>query len=276
MAGRPDRFAGKTAVVVGGSSGIGYAVATALVAEGAYVVACARSSEKLAALQANCPPGALDVAVVDVRDHEALGAVIEATSERRGALDVLVYSAGVAFTESVLDISRQTWDETIATNLTGAFFASQAAAREMVRRGGGSIVHISSIDAFVAESPFAHYNASKAGLCQLTRSMAFELGHLGVRCNAVCPGHTRTPMTVPDWDEAFLTNYVRRIPLRRVAEPEEQAAVALFLASEEASYVNGETVVVDGGQLKGFWYRPSLEPPVPPMPPPYMSVPQGI
>lgn len=258
------RFEGRNALVIGGSSGIGRAVVTALAAEGARVVACARSSERLAEVAAECPTGTVETAVLDVRDVERVREVVDEAAERLGSLDVLVNSAGIAYMEPALEISPKSWQDTIDTNLTGAFFACQSAARHMVAAGRGAIVNIASIDAFTAESPYAHYNASKAALCQLTRSIAFELGHLGVRCNAVCPGHTRTPMTTPDWNEEFLDAYIRRIPARRVAEPEEQAAVVLFLASDDASYVNGETVVVDGGQLKGFWYTPSLEPPVPP------------
>jgi NAD(P)-dependent dehydrogenase (short-subunit alcohol dehydrogenase family) len=264
MASSSGRFESKNALVIGGSSGIGRAVVMGLAREGARVTACARSADKLAAVSRECAPGMVETAVLDVRDIEQVQEVVERTAERLGSVDVLVNSAGIAYMEPVLEISPKSWQDTIDTNLTGAFFAAQSAARHMIAAGGGSIVNIASIDAFIAESPFAHYNASKAALCQLTRSIAFELGHLGVRCNAVCPGHTRTPMTTPDWNEEFLESYIRRIPARRVAEPEEQAAVVLFLASDDASYVNGETVVVDGGQLKGFWYLPSLDPPVPP------------
>jgi NAD(P)-dependent dehydrogenase (short-subunit alcohol dehydrogenase family) len=137
----------------------------------------------------------------------------------------------------------------------------------MVANSGGSIINIASVDSFVAESPSVHYMVSKAGVAHLTRVIAFELGHLGVRCNAVCPGFTMTAMTAEGFTPRFWDNYMRRIPMRRPAEPEEQAGVVLFLCSPEASYVNGETVVVDGGQLTGFWYAPEDEPPVPPFQP---------
>jgi NAD(P)-dependent dehydrogenase (short-subunit alcohol dehydrogenase family) len=135
----------------------------------------------------------------------------------------------------------------------------------MVDHGGGSIVNVASIDAFVAESPSAHYMASKAGLVLLTKSIAFELGHLGVRCNAICPGFTKTEMTAGDLTPEFWGAYMRRIPMRRPAEASEQAAVVLFLASEDASYINGEAIIVDGGQLSGFWYYDDDAPPVPPL-----------
>jgi NAD(P)-dependent dehydrogenase (short-subunit alcohol dehydrogenase family) len=133
-----------------------------------------------------------------------------------------------------------------------------------MEHGGGSIVNVASTDAFVAESPLAHYNASKAGVVLLTQSFAHELGHLGIRTNCVAPGLTDTPMLEDDLDsDDFRRGYLGRIPLRRVATAEEQARVILFLASQDASYVNGETIVVDGGQLKGSWYFPDMAPPVP-------------
>jgi NAD(P)-dependent dehydrogenase (short-subunit alcohol dehydrogenase family) len=250
--------------VTGGSSGIGRAVVLGLAKEGAHVVACGRNGERLAEVKAAAEPGTVETAAFDVRHGDKVAHLVDEAVGRLGSVDVLVNAAGIAYMEPVLEITRESWEDTLDTNLNAAFFASQAAARHMVRQSKGSIVNVSSIDAFVAESPQAHYNASKAALCQLTRSFAFELGHLGVRCNAVCPGHTRTPMVTPDWSEEFLEAYIRRIPARRVAEPEEQAAVVIFLASDDASYVNGEAIVVDGGQLKGFWYLPGQEPPVPP------------
>jgi 3-oxoacyl-[acyl-carrier protein] reductase len=121
-------------------------------------------------------------------------------------------------------------------------------------------VNVCSVDALVAESPFADYNTSKAGLLQLTRSMAFELAHLGVRCNAVAPGFTMTPMMDYTADVEIYRQYMSVIPMRRPATPEEQAAVVLFLASEEASYINGTVIRVDGGMMSGFWSDPRCAP----------------
>jgi NAD(P)-dependent dehydrogenase (short-subunit alcohol dehydrogenase family) len=132
----------------------------------------------------------------------------------------------------------------------------------MAAAGRGAIVNVASIDAFVAESPFGAYSASKAGLVMLTRTIAFELGHLGVRCNAICPGMTVTEMTEKDLTPDFERAYRTRIPQQRFSTPQEQAQVILFLASPQASFVNGATVNVDGGQLSGFWYSPDLGPPV--------------
>jgi 3-oxoacyl-[acyl-carrier protein] reductase len=193
--------------------------------------------------------------------------MVEEAIERLEGLDALVNNAGVSYTEPFLEATEERWTETLATNLNGPFFASQVAARHMVDHGGGSIVNIASIDAFVAESPSAHYMASKAGLVLLTKSIAFELGHRGVRCNAVCPGFTRTPMVEGDLTPEFWQAYMRRIPMRRPARAGEQASVVLFLCSEDASYVNGEAIIVDGGELSGFWYYDDDAPPVPPLEP---------
>lgn len=260
------RFQDRNALVTGGSSGIGRATVLAFAHEGAHVVAAARDARRLASVQSEAPPGAVETVALDVRDLPAVRATVREVTSRLGRLHVLVNCAGIAYGEPVLDISEQSWDDTLATNLTGAFFASQEAARHMVEAGGGVIVNVSSIDAFVSESPELQYCVSKAGMLMMTRCMAYELGHLGVRCNAVAPGLTRTPMLGRDLEiaEIYREN-IRRIPLRRPAAPEEQAAVVLFLASDESSYVNGETVVVDGGLIQGFWYDPRMEPPVAPL-----------
>jgi NAD(P)-dependent dehydrogenase (short-subunit alcohol dehydrogenase family) len=258
------RFEGRRVLVTGGSSGIGRATVLEFAAAGARVVAAARGLDRLAEVQREAAGDAVVTLPADVSSRAGSREMVGRAIELLGGLDILVNNAGVSYTEPFLDATEQRWTETLDTNLTGPFFASQVAARHMVAHGGGSIVNVASIDAFVAESPSAHYMASKAGLVILTRCIAFELGHLGVRCNAVCPGLTRTEMVAGDLTPGFWNAYGRRIPIRRPAEPHEQAAVVLFLCSDDASYINGEAIVVDGGQLAGFWYYPDDEPPVPP------------
>lgn len=260
------RFERKNAVVTGGSSGIGRATVHALLDEGARVVAVGRSRDKLADVASEASdPDRVHAIVADVSIRADCLRLVDEALAWLGSIDVLVNCAGIAYLESLFEITDKTWGETIATNLSGPFWTSQIAARHMVDGGrGGAIVNVASTDAFVAESPSAHYNASKAGLVMLTQSFAHELGHLGVRVNAVAPGLTDTPMLEDDLDSAeFRRGYYRRIPLQRPASPEEQARVILFLASEDATYVNGETIVVDGGQLKGSWYYPEMAPEVP-------------
>jgi len=259
-----ERFEGRDVLVTGGSSGIGRAVVLEFAAEGARVLAAGRNEERLAETRAmSSDPGRVETAVVDVGIPAQARMMVEHAIERFGGLDVLVNNAGIAYTDPVLELPEEHWFETFDVNLHGAFFASQAAARHMVAHGGGAIVNIASTDAFSAESPQTHYNASKAALVMMTRSFAHELGHLRVRANCVAPGQTITPMVDMDMDQPdFVREYLKRVPMHRAASPREQARVVLFLASEDASYVNGETIIVDGGQLTGTWYYPGDEPPV--------------
>jgi NAD(P)-dependent dehydrogenase (short-subunit alcohol dehydrogenase family) len=256
------RFSGKTVIVTGGSSGIGRATVLAFAAEGAHVLAAGRNVERLAAVARDAAPGTVDTRVVDIGIPDAARGLIRDAAAQYGRIHVLVNNAGIAFADRILDMPEQNWHLTLATNLSAAFFASQEAARHMVACGGGAIVNVASIDALMGESPQAHYNVSKAGLVMLTESFAHELGHLGVRCNAVAPGMTVTPM-VPEVDNpAFRAEYLKQIPMRRFGRPEEQAAAILFLASDEASFVNGATIVVDGGQRTATWYDLAYAPPV--------------
>jgi 3-oxoacyl-[acyl-carrier protein] reductase len=261
------RFEGRRVLVTGGSSGIGRAIVLAFAAEGARVVASARGADRLAEVRSAAGDGEVHVIPADMAQPAESRRLVGDAIERLGGLDILVNNAGVAYMEPFLEATDQHWHDTINVNLHGPYFASQVAARHMVEHGGGSIVNVASTDSFVVEAPSVHYMVSKAALAHLTRVIAFELGHLGVRCNAVCPGLTKTAMVADGWTPEFWANYMRRIPLRRPAEPAEQAGVVLFLCSAEASYVNGETIVVDGGQLTGFWYSPDDEPPVPPFEP---------
>ncbi|HJW75345.1 MAG TPA: SDR family oxidoreductase [Thermoleophilia bacterium] len=263
------RFDEKSVLVTGGSSGIGRAAVLAFAHEGAHVTAVGRDGARLAEVQAEAAAGVVETIAADLAAPGEAERAVEAAIARDGRLHVLVNCAGVALQETVLEATKEGWDLTMATNLTAVFFASQTAARHMAAQGGGAIVNVASIDALVADAPYAHYSISKAGVVMMTRAFAHELGHVGVRCNAVAPGVTRTPMTTGAISakgsharEIYDFN-MGRIPLRRGASAEEQAAVILFLASEDASYVNGETVVVDGGQLAGYWYSPFDAPPVP-------------
>ena len=259
-----ERFGGTNVLVTGGSSGIGRAVVLEFASEGARVLAVGRNEERLAETKAMAAdPNRVETTVVDVGIPAQARLMVEQAVGLFGRLHVLVNNAGIAYTDPVLELPEDHWFETFDVNLHGPFFASQAAARHMVEHGGGAIVNIASTDAFSAESPQTHYNSSKAALVMMTRSFAHELGHLGVRANCVAPGQTITPMVDMDMDQPdFVREYLKRVPMHRAASPSEQARVVLFLASEDASYVNGETIIVDGGQLTGTWYYPSDEPPV--------------
>ena len=202
--------------------------------------------------------------MLDVSDPAAVQAAVGGVAERRGHIHVLVNCAAIAPMVGVLDITPEQWQRVIDINLNGYFYMSQAAARNMVEHGGGVIVNISSCNSFIVESPYADYNAAKGGVNLLTQSMAFELAHRGVRCVAVAPGMTMTPMMDFTNDQETYRSYMEKIPMRRPALPRDQANVVLFLASDDAAYVTGITIRVDGGIMQGFWADPRMAPPAVP------------
>jgi NAD(P)-dependent dehydrogenase (short-subunit alcohol dehydrogenase family) len=180
----------------------------------------------------------------------------EALERLGGRIDVLVNNAGIAEERPFLEIEDDSWDRILATNLRGAFLMAQRVARAQVASGGGAIVHIASIDASGGDGPYASYNASKAGLLGLSRTMALELGPHGVRVNCVSPGFTHTEMTevgVPPAAMEYLTTRFDRVPMRRLVRPEEIASACAFLASDDASAITGIDLTVDCG-LTANWY----------------------
>jgi meso-butanediol dehydrogenase / (S,S)-butanediol dehydrogenase / diacetyl reductase len=257
------RFDGKTVIVTGASSGMGQEISWRFADEGAHVVAVDVNGSGLAETQAKGAAGAIEPLVLDVSDPAAVQKAVGEVSDRLGHINVMVNCAGIAPMTGVLEITPEQWQRVIGTNLSGVFYMSQAAARNMVDNGGGVIVNISSCNSFIVESPYADYNASKAGVNLLTQSMAFELGHRGVRCVAVAPGMTMTPMMDFTHDQETYRGYLERIPMRRPAVPRDQANVVLFLASDDAAYITGITIRVDGGIMQGFWADPRMAPPVP-------------
>lgn len=256
------RFAGKSVVITGGTGGVGRAVVTAFLDEGADVVVLGSSESRLEALGREKNSTRLATARLDLRDGaEVIRKAARSVGHKLGRVDVLVNCAGVAVQARLLDITESQWDQTFAVNLKGAFFLSQEFARQMISRGGGVIVNVSSADAFRGnEGLYADYCASKAGLSHLTEAMAFELAQNGIRCNAVAPGPVSTPMMEFAEGEDVHRFYVRNVAQRRFSTPEEQAKVILFLASDDASNITGEIVKVDGGWMLGMWPDPKFEP----------------
>jgi NAD(P)-dependent dehydrogenase (short-subunit alcohol dehydrogenase family) len=244
----PSRMAGRRAIVTGGASGIGLATARRLRAEGADVVVIDRSPAE-PSLDAGEPIRNVRADVTS--PAEVANAFGEAAEFLGGAADVLVNAAGIYQIRPLLELSPDDWDQTMAVNLRGPFLASQLFASILIERGQpGSIVNVGSTAALIADSaePAAHYNASKAGVLSLTRQMAVEWASHGIRVNAVCPGVIDTPMLRLMDDPAAGQAYLETgVPLRRLGTPSEVAATIVFLASQDASYLTGAAIVVDGG-----------------------------
>jgi NAD(P)-dependent dehydrogenase (short-subunit alcohol dehydrogenase family) len=243
---------GKGVLVAGASRGIGQAAARRFLEEGCRVFICARGAagveEAVGELRAIGEVGGTACDVSDPADVERL---VEAAERFTGGIDVLANNAGVAWQEPFLDITLEHWDRVLDINLRGMFLVAQAVARRMVARGlGGAIVNMSSTNAFEGEAGYTHYNASKGAITMLTRTMATELGRHQIRVNALCPGKIFTPLQGEAEDPEYTARYEReKIPLGRSGTVEEVAAAYAFLASDEATFITGEMLVVDGGQL---------------------------
>jgi NAD(P)-dependent dehydrogenase (short-subunit alcohol dehydrogenase family) len=250
-----SRFEGKNVIVTGAGQGIGRSIAQRFVDEGAEVMLVGRRREPLEQAAAELGDGAW-AHPGDVADSAQVKAIVDAATARWPRIDVLVNNAGIAEEVAFLDIPEDSWDRVVGVNLRGAFLMAQAVAREQVETGGGAIVHIASIDASGGDGPYASYNASKAGLLGLNRTMAMELGPHGVRVNCVSPGFTHSAMTedvvTPELMD-YMINRFDRVPMRRLVQPEEIASAVAFLASDDASGITGIDLTVDCG-LTANWY----------------------
>lgn len=246
------RLAGKRVLVTGAGRGIGLAIARRFLEEGARVVLLDRSEAELltAADELADYSGSWTTEVCDLRDPVQLEASATRAFAHFGGIDIVVNNAGIAYRESFLDISLEHWNAVFEINVRAVYRLGQLAARQMIGQGGGgAIINMSSKNGISASAELAHYNASKAAVILLTESMAVELAPYGIRVNAVAPGFVDTPLDRRLREESGLPSHSEHTPMKRAAAPEEVASVFLFLASDEASYVTGETVRVDGGHL---------------------------
>jgi len=248
-----SRVARKVALVVGAGGGIGGAGAEALAREGAAVF-CTDSDGAAAeaiAKRIHAAGGRAASSALDVRDRAAVDAAIAAVVREFGRLDIVLESAGIAHRLDFLDVDAATWERVIAVNLTGMFHVGQAAARQMVKQGGGgSIVNVTSQLAEVARPERAAYVASKGGARSLTHAMAVDLAPHNIRVNAIAPGPTLTGLTRANYTDPDARRATEAmIPLGRLGQPDDLAGAVLFLASDESRWVTGSTVTVDGGYL---------------------------
>jgi meso-butanediol dehydrogenase/(S,S)-butanediol dehydrogenase/diacetyl reductase len=246
----PSRFAGRTALVTGGASGIGEATARALAADGARVAIVDVDAVRGRAVAAEI--GAT-FEQADVADASAVERVVGETVRAEGGVDVVVSCAFAAALGSIASLGAAEWSRTLDVTLTGAFTVMRAAIPSMRDRGRGAIVHVASISGLGGDRGLAAYNAAKAGVINLTRSAALELATTGVRVNAVCPGLIDTPALQGVFRRLPAREAVARaaVPAGRFGRPDEVARAILFLASDDASYVTGATLVVDGGLTAG-------------------------
>jgi 3-oxoacyl-[acyl-carrier protein] reductase len=243
-----SELSGKVALVTGGSRGIGKGIAEALAAGGARVAVVARDEERASAAAATLEGTGHRGFACDVSDEAAVDALIKRVEEQLGPLEILVNNAGVTKDNLFVRLSGADWDQVLDTNLKAAFLTIRAAARGMMRRRSGRIINITSIVGITGNKGQVNYAASKAGLIGLTKSVAKELASRSVLCNAVAPGFIETEMTA-QLSETARAGLQSQIPLERLGQPADVAAVVRFLAGPGASYITGQVIVVDGGMV---------------------------
>jgi NAD(P)-dependent dehydrogenase (short-subunit alcohol dehydrogenase family) len=240
---------GKRVLVTGGASGIGAATAARFLEEGAQVCVLDRDAparekiaKELSALTATIAGDVSNLAEVNSAFAHAIS--------KMGGVDVVINNAGISIRHNFLDITPEEWNRVMSVNLTGVFYVAQTAARHMFERGSGVILNTASTNGMVGQPFYADYNATKAGVIALTRTMAVELAPK-IRVNAVAPGYVLTPMQRAEYTDAMLEEVNRKIPLGRHARPEEIAALFAYLGSDDAAYVTGHVYTIDGGEIAG-------------------------
>jgi len=239
----------KRVLITGGASGIGAATAARFLEEGAQVSILDRDAKACESIRHQLP-AISETIIADVADLMQVAAAFAQAVHTMGAVDVLINNAGISMRHNFLEITPEEWDKVIAVNLTGVFYVAQTAARHMWQRGTGVILQTASTNGTVGQPYYADYNASKAGVIELTKTMALELAPK-VRVCAIAPGYVLTPMQRAEYTDAMLEEVNQKIPLRRHAKPEEIASLFAFLASDEAAYATGHVYTLDGGETTG-------------------------
>ena len=253
------RFKNSHVLITGGARGIGFEIARQFAGEGAMLSIIDFNDKTLSQSVKELRNTARRVYpyLLDISDRQKVNEAV-AAAEKIQPIDVLINNAGIAFETPFLDIEEEEWRKILDINLSGMFFMAQAVCRFMASRKKGVVINMGSKNGLDGEFGYAHYNASKAGVIMLTKTMALELAHLGIRVNAVCPGYIQTPMSMeidpPGFTEDFADRY---IPMNRPGRVEEIAPLFLFLASQESSFITGQILIADGGQLAG--QKPGLD-----------------
>ena len=240
---------GKRVLITGGASGIGAATAGRFLEEGSVVCVLDRDAQGCEKIRRELP-GLAGALGADVSKLSQVQAAINDAVQVMGGLDVVINNAGISIRHNFLDIKPDEWDRVIAVNLTGVFYVAQASARYLMEHEGGVILQTASTNGIVGQPFYADYNATKAGVIELTKSMAIELAPK-VRVCAVAPGYVLTPMQRAEYTDAMLEEVNSKIPLRRHAKPEEIGALFAYLASEDAAYVTGQVFTIDGAETAG-------------------------
>ena len=240
---------GKRVLITGGASGIGAATAARFLEEGSAVCVLDRDAKGRQQIQHQLPDlaGTVDA---DVSNLKQVQAAVEDAVRMMGGLDVVINNAGISIRHDFLEITPEEWDKVIAVNLTGVFYVAQSAARHMWKHEGGVILQTASTNGIMGYPYYADYNATKAGVIELTRSMALELAPK-IRVCAVAPGYVLTPMQRAEYSDEMLEQVNSKIPLHRHAKPEEIAALFAFLASDDAAYMTGHVYTIDGAETAG-------------------------
>jgi len=245
---------GKRVLITGGASGIGAATAARFLEEGSRVcvldrdaTACEHLKHDLRSLG---EAGVSEAIIADVTDLMQVEAAFAEAIRLMDGVDVLINNAGISIRHKFLEITPEEWEKIIAVNLTGVFYVAQTAARHMWERGSGVILQTASTNGIVGQPFYADYNATKAGVIELTKTMALELAPK-VRVCAVAPGYVLTPMQRAEYSDAMLEEVNRKVPLRRHAKPEEIAGLFAYLASDDAAYATGQVFALDGGETAG-------------------------
>lgn len=239
----------KRVLITGGAGGIGAATAQRFLEEGARVAVFDRDEAAGARLQKELP-GLGAFIYADVADPDSVAQAFDRLDLQMGGLDILINNAGISIRQPFMGITPEQWHSVLSVNLDGIFFVAQQAARRMLAGAGGVILNMGSSNGLMGYHYYADYNASKAGVIELTRSMALELAPT-IRVNAVCPGFIMTPMQEAEYTQEMRRAFEDKVPLRRLGSPQDVAALFAFLASDDAAFITGQYFVIDGGEIAG-------------------------